>query len=230
MNRKTSDILFNIGITFLLLGGIGLTFMAFFAIIGLPIFILGVILILLSKRKLKTKLIWIFSSIALIILFWPIWTKINTGEPETYLIPENYSGKIKVVYGEDCGINPSIENGRRILEIPNNGILIIQPEFEGGIIDHEYYFINENKERTRIERYENYSDGTKHIPGIRLGGSGAVGGIMPDGSFSTESTLAMRYSEFEVYKDTLDNYDFKEEQKFESLMKDLVNECRKLKK
>ena len=229
MNQRTNDILFYLGIIFLIIGGIGLTLMVFFAIIGLPVFIIGILLILLSKRNIKTKITWIFSMIALVILFWPIWTKINSGEPETYLIPENYSGKIKVVYGEDCGIEPSIENGRRILEIPENGILIIKPEFEGGIINHEYYFVNKNNERTKIERYENHSDGTKSFPGVRLAGSGAIGGVMPDGSSSTESPLAMRYSELEVYQDTLNSYNFKEQQKFDTLMKDLVNECRKLK-
>ncbi|WP_282081429.1 DUF6843 domain-containing protein [Aquimarina algiphila] len=226
MNQRTSNILFNIGIAFLILGGIGLTFMAFFTFIGLPIFIIGIILISLSKKKIKTKIIWIFSMITLVVLFWPIWIKINTEKPETYLIPENYSGKIIIVYGEDCGIEPLIENGRRVLEIPNNGILIIKPEFEGGIIDHKYYFVNKNKERTKIERYENDSDRTQHVPGIRLIGSGGIGGIMIDGSSSTESPLAIRYTEFEVYQDTLTDYNSKEEQKFNSLMKDIVNECR----
>jgi hypothetical protein len=151
-------------------------------------------------------------------------------EPETFLIPTNFQGTFKVIYGEECGIMPPTENGRRILKIPANGILIIQPEFESGIIDHEYYFIDEDGKRTRIEQYENYSNGTKNIPGVRLGGSGSMGGAMPDGGFSSESPLAIHYTDFQVYQDTIDRYDFKEERMFDSLTTALVEECRKLKK
>jgi len=87
-------------------------------------------------------------------------------EPKTFLMDENFAGRVRVIYGEECGINPPIENGRRIFQIPENGILIIQPEFEDGIIDHEYYFVDNDGEKTNIAEYENYSDGTKTIPGV----------------------------------------------------------------
>ena len=147
-------------------------------------------------------------------------------EPETYLIPSEYEGRFKVIYGEKCGISPNTENGRRVLEIADNGILIIQTEFKSGVIDHEYYFVDETGNRTRVERYENYKDGTKNIPGIRLVSSGSIAGKMPDGSSSTESPLAIRYTEFHVYRDTIDRYDFKQERKFDSLTIALVNQCR----
>jgi hypothetical protein len=150
-------------------------------------------------------------------------------EPETFLIPTNFEGSFKVIYGEECGIMPPTENGRRILRIPTNGILIVRPEFESGIIDHEYYFIDEDGKRTKIEQYKNYSNGTKNIPGVRLGGSGSMGGAMPDGGFSSESPLAINYTDFQVYQDTIDRYDFKEERKFYSLTTTLIEECRKLK-
>jgi hypothetical protein len=151
-------------------------------------------------------------------------------EPETFLIPTNFEGGFKVVYGEECGIMPPTEKGRRILRIPANGILIVHPEFESGTIDHEYYFIDEDGKRTKIEQYENYSNGTKNIPGVRLGGSGSMGGAMPGGGSSSESPLAIHYTDFQVYQDTIDRYDFKEERKFDSLTTTLVEECRKLKK
>ena len=151
-------------------------------------------------------------------------------EPETFLIPQNFEGSFKVIYGEECGMNPIIENGRRVLQIPSNGILIIQPEFEGGIIDHEYYFIDKDGKRTKIEQYENYSDGSKNIPGVQLGGSGSIGGAMPNGGSSSESHLAIHYTDFKVYQDTIDRYDFKEERRLDSLTTALVAECRKLNK
>jgi len=150
--------------------------------------------------------------------------------PETFLIPTNFEGSFKIIYGEECGINPPTENGRRILKIPTNGILIVQPEFESGIIDHEYYFIDGDGKRTTIEQYENYSNGTKNISGVRLGRSGSMSGAMPNGGFSSEPPLAIHYTDFQVYQDTIDRYDFKEERKFDSLTTALVEECRQLKR
>jgi len=226
MNQKTNDILFYLGIALLLIGAFGLTFAAFFAIIGLPVFIIGIILILLSKRKLKTKALWILGSVVTIIGFWPIWTKINTIEPETYLVPEDFSGKIKIIYGLECGIKPKIENGRRILEIPNDGILFVDYEFKSGIIDHEYYSIDKNGKRVKLERYENYEKGTKNVPGIGFGASGNFPGEMPNGGFSSESPLTVHYSEFQVIRDSTVQYDFNSERKFDSIVRARIEKCK----
>ena len=181
------------------------------------------------KVILGFPIILILSVIAIYGLSF-IGSYLSKPEPETFLIPTNFEGSFKVIYGEECGLNPPIENGRIILQIPANGILIVQPEFEGGIIDHEYYFIDNDGKRTKIEQYENYSDGTKNIPGVRLGGSGSIGGAMPNGGSSSESPLAIHFTDFQVYQDTIDRYDFKEERKFDSLTTALVEECRKWKK
>lgn len=148
-------------------------------------------------------------------------------EPETFLIPSNFEGNFKVVYGENCGIKPPTENGRRILKIPANGILIVQPEFESGVIDHEYYFLDKYGKRTKIKDYENYSNGTKNIPGIRLGGTGVIDGEMPNGGTSSESPLAIHYTSFKIFQDTLNKFDFKKERKLDSLLTAVVEECRK---
>jgi len=144
MNQKTNDILFYFGIALLFIGAVGLTFTAFFTLLGLPIFLTGIILILLTKRKSKTKILWILGCTIGIVLFWPIWNKINAVAPETYLVPESFSGKIKIIYGLECGVDPKVENGRKILEIPDDGILFVNYEFKSGIVDHEYYIIDEN--------------------------------------------------------------------------------------
>ncbi|MFK7807260.1 MAG: hypothetical protein AB8F74_05590 [Saprospiraceae bacterium] len=179
----------------------------------------------MTKRSLKTKALWLLSSLLFIVLFWVIWIKFHSGAPETYLIPKDYSGIITVVYGEDCGIETPVENGRRILEIPDSGILIIRAEQEGGRIDHEYYFVNQNKERVKVAPYENHYDGTVSIPGIKFRGSGVISGAMPDGSSSSESPFAIRYSDLVVYQSTLkENVDYNESFR---QMEDLVGECRK---
>ena len=91
MTDKTSNILYYSGLILLAIGAFGLTFAAFFAIIGLPVFVIGIILVLVSLKKTwKQRLIPIGIFVVSIIAFWPIWTGINTVGPEVFLIPENY--------------------------------------------------------------------------------------------------------------------------------------------
>jgi hypothetical protein len=152
-------------------------------------------------------------------------------EKETYLIPKDFEGTFRVIYGEKCGINPSFENGRRILNIPDNGILIIQPKFEAGTIDHEYYLVDKKGNRKKINMIWDYKQWTTESPGVLLGGSGSMGGPMPDGGSSSESPSAIHFTDFTVFnKDTRTRGDIEEykfEQVFDSLTKVLVDECRK---
>jgi hypothetical protein len=156
-------------------------------------------------------------------------------EKETYLIPSDFEGEFRVVYGEECGINPPIDNGRRVLTIPDNGILIIQPEFEAGTINHEYYIVDKNGSRERARMLWDYNnERVKNSTGVLLGGSGSMAGEMPDGSSSSESPLAIHFTNFTVFnKDTTrrsDREEFKVQQRLDSLTTALVNECRKNKR
>jgi hypothetical protein len=151
-------------------------------------------------------------------------------KPETFLIPSNFDGPFRIIYGEKCGIDPSIENGRRILEIPENGILIIQPEFEAGFIDHEYYFIDLNGKKVPIKQHDNYETGTKSIPGVSVGGSGVSGGAVSDGSGSSESPLAIRYTDLHLFtknsKELSEREYWLRSNRFDSLAGVLVEKCR----
>ena len=72
MTDKTSNILYYSGLIVLVIGAFGLTFAAFFAIIGLPVFAIGVVLVLASLKKTwKQRLIPIGIFIVGIIVFWP---------------------------------------------------------------------------------------------------------------------------------------------------------------
>ena len=63
--------------------------------------------------------------------------------PSTYIIPANFNGEVRIAFGLDCGIEPEIKNGFRVLKIPANGILLLKSEYKDGIINSEnehYYF------------------------------------------------------------------------------------------
>jgi len=152
-------------------------------------------------------------------------------EKETYLIPSDFEGEFRVIYGEKCGINPPFENDRRVLNIPDNGILIIQPKFEAGTIDHEYFLVDNKGNRKKINMLWDYKQRTTESPGVLLGGSGSMGGAMPDGGSSSESPLAIHFTDFTVFnKDTIsgeDSEEFQFQHRLDSLTNALVDECRK---
>lgn len=102
-------------------------------------------------------------------------------EPETYLIPSDFNGEVNILfnqngipvkykneYGRDTIYTPKLgnpikyENGRRIYEIPANGILLTQFKDTYGFIDKKYFSVNNNGERMpmKVFDYEYNKDGT----------------------------------------------------------------------
>jgi len=146
-------------------------------------------------------------------------------EAETFLIPENFEGKIRIVYGEACGIAPAHENGRRVLEIPADGLLIIQPDLESGIIDHEYYFVNASGNRERLEEHYDPRDTQR---GVTSGGSGNMTTAAPG---SPGGSISIYYSDFYVYNGfsppLADSAYNAFETRMDSLTTAMVGDCRK---
>jgi hypothetical protein len=153
---------------------------------------------------------------------------LNKPTPETFLIPVDFKGKIRIIYGEKCGINPLLENKRRILEIPDNGLLIIQPKFKAGSIDHIYLSVDSTGKREELDHIYDFNDKSK---GVRLQSSGNIGGAMPDGGFSSKSNLAIKFTDFYVSNgDSPNVYDQEyssADNTIDSLTRILVDKCRK---
>lgn len=152
---------------------------------------------------------------------------------ETILIPDGLVGEFRIVYGEKCGLSPKIENGRRVLEIPQNGVLIIQPEFEEGIIDRQYYILDSDFNRAKINQLVNYEERKTRAPGVLAGSSGSLGGVVPDGGSTGESPLTIRFTDFTIFnQDTAtiaESERNKLYQRFDSKTTELVKACRKTK-
>ena len=233
MTDKTSNILFYCGFFLLVIGVFGLTFAALFAIIGLPIFIIGGILILLTNKSWKKKLILISLFVLAIILFWLIWNKINSVGPETYLISENYRGRIRIIYGEDCGIQLTEKENRLTYLIPDDGILIVNQELKFGIIDHKYYLVDLNGIRTELpwmtvrdfNEAHTIEKNLNEPPRDKLGIFRTVSGTVSD---SQDTNDGYKFQEFYVstYSDLYDKFGFKYNRRFDSIIENKIQYCR----
>jgi hypothetical protein len=83
-------------------------------------------------------------------------------QPADFLIPKGYSGRAAVVFEQKQGQEPKYENGRRIYEIPDNGILLTQFKAEHGFVDYRYFLVDRDgsKSLLPIYEYEYNKDGT----------------------------------------------------------------------
>lgn len=241
MTDKTSKILFYSGLILLAIGTFGLTFAAFFAIIGLPIFIAGIILVLMSKKPWKQRLIPIGFFILGIVAFWPIWRIINTVGPETFLIPDNYRGRVNIIFKEGCGNELKKTDEGFIYKIPNNGILILNAKQKFGIIDHTYYLVDNNGNKAELPKMDvrdfneewtlekNPNEPARDKLGVfhwgRMGSMGKK--IDVNGNVKNEDDL-YTYSEFYVstYNDLTERFDFKYESEFDSLRDKELEKCK----
>ena len=103
----------------------------------------------------------------LIILLQAITSCYQKAEPETYLIPSFYTGKVNIlfnqtsipvkytneynkdtIYTSQIGAPIKYENVRRIYEIPYTGILLTQFKENDGFIDRQYYSVDSEGKRT----------------------------------------------------------------------------------
>jgi len=125
---------------------------------------------------------------------------------EIYLIPEGYVGKIYVVYGVKSGLKPEYEEGARLFEMSDTGIIHTQfPQNYGlgfpGMI--RFYSVTKDGERTEItdtygsrveDTSENRNDKRFYIMG---GGFGEFG-------FTEETTgRGCKYKDQSFYVGTL---------------------------
>jgi hypothetical protein len=174
---------------------------------------------MVSKKPLRTKLL---TTVLPVIIYIPVTylflLAYNYTTPKTFLIPADYEGQIRIVYEEKCGVKMQKENGRQILHFPESGILILNEDFDGGI-NNDYYLVDKNGRRTKVEEISNFSDSTKKLPYILVGGAGTLG--------SDEESKSIKFSDFYLYnKDTVLADNNKLSLRFDSLTTTVVNACR----
>ncbi|GAB5399270.1 MAG: hypothetical protein Aureis2KO_08550 [Aureisphaera sp.] len=240
MTKKRSNLIFYFGITLMALGAVGLTAAAFFAIIGLPVFVIGIILVLISKKPMKQKTVPIVLFIVGIVAFWPIWRKVNSIGPEVFLIPDDYRGKVNVIYKDGCGI--SLKKGKEgmVYEIPDDGLLLLNNKQKFGFLDQTFYLVDEKGYRTEIPKMNvrdfneewSVSKNPNEPPRDKLGvfhsgRTGGKGALIDAEGHETNTENKYTFQEFYVatYNDLSDRFNYKYQREFDSIREAKVKKC-----
>ena len=217
---------FYIGLTLIIISFIACVISFYLLVFGIPTFLVGAILVLLSKQTIQKKLLTTLLPIVLYFPFTFLFLFIyNYSTSKTILIPKYFEGNLRVVYEEKCGLNYVKTEGVKTLTFPENGILILSEDFDRNV-NYNYYLVDELGNRTKIPQILDFSDQVQKRPCVLVGGSGTIGQTIEANTTNREEK-GITYTDFYVYnKNTFDKSDFKSEQKFDSLTTVIVNKCR----
>jgi hypothetical protein len=215
--------------------GIGLITFAFLACVisfyllpfGIPVFVIGVIIVLFSEQPSKIKLLLTLGPptayIPCTFLFIYLW---NYSPPKTFVIPADLRGYFWVVYGEACGREPIKENGRIVYSIPITKTLILKTKDKGGLINHQYWIKQRNGQLVEVKVGGDAYQKPKQYPVVMLLGSGTLHGEVSIGNSSSESPLAIHYEDYYLLKDETDWDKLNEERSLEEPIRKEVDKCR----
>jgi hypothetical protein len=202
-------------------------FTLYFYLIPVWVFLIGVALIWLSRINLKSKLLWSLTPVAVFSCFQLVWYLFNKAPAETFLIPQAYRGKIHVHFNQTCGLKPEKEKNRRLYTIPDNGILFSQFTDKQGLIDQQYYIVNDQGSRTLLPQLnvQSYNEEWTR-PKNPKEPSRDILGVFFAGRVSSEGMY-----EFYVctYRQLTDSLDFEYDRLFESRELKAIELCRKAK-
>ncbi len=146
-------------------------FLLFYIVLIIPFYGISIGLVMYSNQSAKIKWLTLLTP-AVAILTWVIYTHINYQNslhksPLLILIPEDLKGEINIVIQQEMGIEPKIENGKQILEVPEDGILLLKSDIEASYYASiDYYLVNKKGGRTRINTIVAPQDKEKGIPSL----------------------------------------------------------------
>lgn len=221
---------FYIGLTLIAISFIACVVSFYLLVFGIPTFLVGAILIFLSNQNIKTKLL---TTLIPLILYVPstflFLYAYNYSTPKTILIPKNFEGNLRVVYEENCGRNYDKTDGIKTLTFPDNGILVLNEDFDRHV-NYNYYLVDELGNRTKISQILDFKDRIQKRPCVLVGGSGTIGQTI-EANTENQEEKGIIFSDFYVYnQDTINRNDnYKSQQRFDSLTTIIVNQCRQQK-
>lgn len=208
---------FNIGLSLIIISFIACV-ISFYLVVFLGfVFILGCLFILISETKTKFKILSIVTPIVLYLPFTILFLwAYNYTRPKIFLIPKNYTGKLRIVYEEKCGQKLKIVDGKEVFEFPKNGILIFSDKFNGSI-NHKYYYVDGKGIKIEIPQ-ANIDKENITFPYISILGAGTMNNReIKFGDTNNYEKENVKFSDFSVNQKETKDFDYKDQQKFDSI-------------
>jgi hypothetical protein len=123
-----------IGISFLIIGFLIPFFIYFGFIIGLPIYVIGIIILLFGDLKIKQKLLWILIPAILFIPVSKTYSSISFYFADIQkfdiILPENFKGTAIIIDNSDFGQTFEKKHRREQIIFDENGIAFYPTELE----------------------------------------------------------------------------------------------------
>ena len=194
----------------------------------LPVILLfcGLLIVWLSVRSIRFKFLSLIFPLLFYFSFQYIWIYINTVEPKTFLITNDYRGKVRIFFNEKCGDEKTYENDRRLYNIPKDGILFTQFSDEQGIVNYKFYIVEGGK-RKKVEQ-QMVQDFNEEWTTVKNPNEPKRDKLSVFHAGRTYSDGSMEF--YVCTYDELKMYDFKYDKKFDSLInakqKKLSRYCR----
>lgn len=125
----------------------------------------------------------------------------QTAEPETYLIPQGFTGRVNIVFNREDGVSAKYEDGRRVYQIPASGILLTQFKDEYGLVDALYFYVDSIGKRKPLPIYRHDYNPDGSIKWI-IKDSTEVGVFLSgtSGQYNNKNnTKSVKWQEFAVF-------------------------------
>lgn len=194
---------------------------------GIPVFLVGVILLWFSNQTRQTKRWLTFGPV---IFYGPLTylflLAYNYSPPRTYLIPADYNGVLRLVYEQPCGTEPTQEDGHDVLTFPRSGILIVKTDFDKSLDNIQYVLVDAKGNRKAIRGVLDTKYRFSSRPVIIPLHSGSRAETSSD-SEEDQKINRIVYTDFYLFNtDTTDYRSTRLDQKVDSLMDVALQGCR----
>ena len=131
----------------------------------------------------------------------------QTAERATIIMPIGFKGDVTIIFNQKNGSSTKYENGRRIYEIPSDGVLITKFTSDYGFTDFQYYYIDSLKNKVMLRKFSNAEE-SKLSNVIGIFGSGTMGTYGNSGDSNSIEYLEFSVSNYE-YLNTISTKEYK---------------------
>lgn len=140
----------------------------------------------------------------------------------------------RIVLGEECGISPNEESGKKIIQFPESGLIILKTdENEFVPIDCKFYYTDDRNQQQELHIFDFWEDASfadeyerkNNVKGMTCSRTRYIPTSETDETYSGTASGAITHLDFQVY---FKNSPYNKErfQQMDILTKELVRSCR----